>query len=210
MSDEQFYQVIREGRGEYEEKKSRFIAVVAPVKDEEGAAAFIFSKKKEHHDARHNCSAYVVTGPDGRLITRFSDDGEPARTAGQPILDVLQHAGLVNVVCVVTRYFGNILLGTGGLVRAYTESTKAAVEDAEKVLRRRGFKLVVATGYGNLGKVEYLMRDSGITVVGTDYGENVRITCEVPSAQRGAIEARVIEQTAGAATLDWGEEEYIG
>ncbi len=209
MSDEQFYQVTGEGRGEYEEKKSRFIAVLAYAKDEDEANAFIAAKKKECHDARHNCSAYIVAGANGRNITHFSDDGEPAKTAGQPILDVLQHAQLVNAVCVVTRYFGGILLGTGGLVRAYTESTKAAVENAEKKLRRKGFPLSVTTDYNGLGKVEYLLRDAEVRISDKVYEENVRLSCEVPSALKEALEARITEQTAGRAVIEWGDEGYI-
>ncbi len=209
MAEEEFYQVTGESRGEFEEKKSRFIAVLAFAADEEAANAFIAAKKKECHDARHNCSAYIVTGENGRIVTHFSDDGEPAKTAGQPILEVMRHAQLVNAVCVVTRYFGGILLGTGGLVRAYTESAKAAVENADKKLRRRGFPLEVTTDYNGLGKVEYLMRDMGICILDTVYEENVRIVCEVPFAQKETLEARITEQTAGKAVLVWGEEGYI-
>ncbi|MBQ7678179.1 MAG: YigZ family protein [Lachnospiraceae bacterium] len=209
MSQELIYEVSREGRGEYEEKKSRFIAVVKKVHSEDEANAFIAAKKKEHHDARHNCSAYIVTGEGGRKITRFSDDGEPAKTAGQPILEVLSHANLINVVCVVTRYFGGVLLGTGGLVRAYTQSAKDAVEDARPLLRRRGFALVIVTDYNDLGKVEYILREKGIGLADTIYEAKVSISCDVPAEDKDALERQITEQTAGRAVITWGDEKYI-
>lgn len=209
MSQERIYEVSRDGRGEYEEKKSRFIAVVKKVHTEEEANAFIAAKKKEHHDARHNCSAYIVTGEGGRQVTRFSDDGEPAKTAGQPIMDVLVHANLVNVVCVVTRYFGGVLLGTGGLVRAYTQSAKSAVEDARPLLRREGLALVLEVDYNDLGKAEYILREKGIEAPDKTYEAKVRLICDVPADEKEALEKRLIEQTAGRAVLEWGEEKYI-
>ena len=116
---------LKGGSGEVVEKKSRFIAQVSPVKNEEEALQFIARIRKENRDARHNCYAYV-TGPDGS-IEKFSDDGEPSKTAGMPMLDLLRKRGLKNVCVVVTRYFGGILLGTGGLVRAYTAACTAGM-----------------------------------------------------------------------------------
>ena len=209
MSDTRFYEVEKEGYGEYEEKKSRFLAVLSYAANEEEAAAFIAAKKKAHHDARHNCSAYIVTGEDGRIVTRFSDDGEPSKTAGQPILDVMTHANLVNAVCVVTRYFGGILLGMGGLVRAYTESAKAAVSSASLRPRRKGFPLAITTDYNGLGKVEYLLRERDIAVANAVYEDRVRLSCEVPSEEKEALEQKLVEQTNGKAGLVWGEERFI-
>ncbi len=209
MSEELFYEVEKDGIGEYEEKKSKFIAVVTRADTPEEAERFIAAKKKEHHDARHNVSAYIVTGEDGRLVTRFSDDGEPAKTAGQPVFEVIERARLVNAVCVVTRYFGGILLGTGGLVRAYSQSAKAAVASAALRQRRRGYPLTVVTDYNGLGKIEYILREKGVAIQQTLYEENVRLLCDVPSDEKDDLEKQITERSAGQARLAWGEEGYI-
>ena len=123
------YKIIyRQGNGVYEEKKSKFIAQIAPAESEEAALSFIESVKKKYYDARHNCTAFVI-GNNSQL-TRCSDDGEPGGTAGKPILEVLLGAKVTNAAAVVTRYFGGTLLGTGGLVRAYTQAAQAALQDA--------------------------------------------------------------------------------
>ncbi len=209
MDNEAFYQITSDGHGEYEEKKSRFIAVLTKAENEEEAETFIREMKKKCHDARHNCSAYIVTGEDGRKITRFSDDGEPSKTAGQPILAVLEHEKLINCVCVVTRYFGGILLGTGGLVRAYTDATKAAVADAAVVPRQRGCALTAVVDYKDLARAEYLLREKDITPTDMIYEEKVRILCKVPTVDTGYIEDAFREMSGGGAILTWDEESWI-
>ena len=138
---EQYKTVYEGGEGEIVEKKSRFIATVRPVETEEEALAFIEEMKKKYWDARHNCSAYVL-GEQQELM-RCSDDGEPSQTAGKPMMDVLTGAGLTNVAVVVTRYFGGTLLGTGGLVRAYTQAAKEGLADAGIATMRYGKELTI-------------------------------------------------------------------
>ena len=155
------------GEAEIVEKKSRFIATVSPVKTEEEALAFIEATKKKYWNARHNCFAYIV-GEQQELM-RCSDDGEPNGTAGKPMLDVLTGAGLHQVVVVVTRYFGGTLLGTGGLVRAYSSSVQAGLASSQIVTRISGSKLQITTDYTGLGKIQYILGESGIL---SDPGNN--------------------------------------
>ena len=132
------YRVVYQGgEGEIVEKKSRFIATVKPVESEEEAVAFINEMKKKYWDARHNCSAFVIG--EHQELTRCSDDGEPAQTAGRPMLDVLLKEGITNVAVVVTRYFGGVLLGTGGLVRAYQKAVQEGLAASQIIEKRSGF-----------------------------------------------------------------------
>ena len=143
------YRVVYEGgEGEIVEKKSRFIATVRPVETEEEAVAFINEMKKKYWDARHNCSAFVIGSR--QEVTRCSDDGEPAQTAGRPMLDVLLREGITNVAVVVTRYFGGVLLGTGGLVRAYQSATQAGLAASKIIEKCLGKKLIIHTDYNGL------------------------------------------------------------
>lgn len=200
------YEILEEGFGEYTEKKSRFLGVIASVKSEEEAAAFLEAKKKHYHDARHNCSAYRICSDSGKIISRFSDDGEPSGTAGKPILDVLEGEGLVNAICVVTRYFGGVLLGTGGLVRAYTEGAKRSAAAAKKAKRMQGTCLEIETDYHGYGKIEYLLRTSDIPIISTEYGAGVTISAMVPPEGKGSLAARINEATNGLAKVKFGEE----
>ena len=140
--------IIEDGTGEYVEKKSRFIGYVRHVENEEEADAFILEIKKKHYDARHNCSAYIVG--EEKEILRFSDDGEPGGTAGKPILEVITGNELHNVCIVVTRYFGGTLLGTGGLVRSYTEAAKECISDTEIVTKCLVIPLTIS--FVNVGR----------------------------------------------------------
>ena len=143
------------GEGEITEKKSHFIATVKPVQSEEEAVAFINETKKKYWDARHNCHAFVI-GPNDE-ISRCSDDGEPSGTAGRPILEVLQGRGIHNVLVIVTRYFGGTLLGTGGLVRAYSQATQAGLAASRIMTRQSGRKLSIGTDYNGIGKMQYIV-----------------------------------------------------
>ena len=155
------------GQGEIEEKKSRFIATVEPVETEEEAIAFIEKMKKKYWDARHNCSAYVLG--DNNQIQRGSDDGEPSQTAGRPMLDVIVGEGIHNVVVVVTRYFGGTLLGTGGLVRAYSSATKEGLNNSVIVTKNLGSKYEIDTDYNGIGKIQYIIGQMGLTTLDTVY-----------------------------------------
>ena len=199
------YRVVYEGgQGEIVEKKSRFIATVCPVETEEEAVAFINEMKKRYWDARHNCSAFVIG--EKQELTRCSDDGEPAQTAGRPMLDVLLKEGVTNVAVVVTRYFGGVLLGTGGLVRAYQKSVQEGLAASKVIEKRNGFLLYISTDYNGVGKLQYLFGQKEISIVESEYAANVRITILVPKERKQEIEKAIIEQTNGTAQLEWGVE----
>ena len=167
------YKILFEGgEGELTEKKSRFIATTRPVESEEEAVAFIDEMKKKYWDARHNCSAYVI-GERGQ-VQRCSDDGEPAQTAGRPMLDVLLGAEVKNICVVVTRYFGGILLGAGGLVRAYSKGASAAVEAAQVMHMTVCKTVVLELDYAYYDKLNYLLPKFHIVVKEVEYGEKIR------------------------------------
>ena len=166
------------GKGFVEEKKSKFISEVIAVHSEEEAQSAIERIRKEHYDARHNCYAYVIGERDE--ITRSSDDGEPSGTAGRPILEVIKGASLRNALIVVTRYFGGTLLGTGGLIRAYTAAAKDGIKNAVVGERLRGEKLRLAIPYPDLGKIEYICRERGFAVLESSYAEQVSFLILVP------------------------------
>ena len=198
------YLVVYEGgEGEIIEKKSRFIATVCPVETEEAAVAFINEMKKKYWDARHNCSAFVLG--ERQEMTRCSDDGEPAQTAGRPMLDVLLREGITNAAVVVTRYFGGVLLGTGGLVRAYQAATQAGLAASKIIEKCQGTKLVIHTDYNGLGKLQYLFGQQKLAILNTEYAADVVMTVLVPSEQKDMIYKSVVEQTNGSAGLEWKE-----
>lgn len=170
--------ILKEAFGEYEEKKSRFIACITPVSSEEEAVFFIEGKKKEFWDARHNCSAYIVG--EEMPKSHCSDDGEPSGTAGRPMLEVIKREGLTNVAAVVTRYFGGVLLGTGGLVRAYQKSLKDAIEHSELIKKQEGMLFYIKTDYTLIGKLQYYFSSNDIAVVDTIYDDRVKIKILCP------------------------------
>ncbi len=199
------YRVVYEGgEGEIVEKKSRFIATVRPVETEEEAVAFINEMKKKYWDARHNCSAFVIGSR--QEVTRCSDDGEPAQTAGRPMLDVLLREGITNVAVVVTRYFGGVLLGTGGLVRAYQSATQAGLAASKIIEKCLGKKLIIHTDYNGLGKLQYLFGQQKTAILDTEYAADVVLTILVPVEQKDFLYKEITEQTNGTAQMEWGED----
>ena len=192
--------LYRGGEGELVEKKSRFIATTRPVESEEEALAFIEEMKKKYWDARHNCFAYV-TGDRGQL-QRCSDDGEPSQTAGRPMLDVLLGAGIRNICVVVTRYFGGTLLGTGGLVRAYSGAVQEGLKNSVVLEKRQGSRMVICTDYNGIGKIQYVAGQMGITILDTEYTDRVTVTLMVPTEQKGSFTAQVTEKTGGKAVIE--------
>ena len=198
--------LLKEGRGEIEEKKSRFICVVRPVHSEQEAAAFIEEIKKKYWDARHNCSAYVLGSR--QELTRCSDDGEPGGTAGRPMLEVLLAAGLCDVAAVVTRYFGGTLLGTGGLVRAYSGAVKEALSNASAGVMRYGVKLQIETDYNSVGKIQYIFGKKGISPK-AQYGEGVSFIVTVPIRDAPGLQKEITEATSGKAFLTELEKIYF-
>lgn len=168
------YNVIHApGEGEYEEKKSRFIGHAFPISNEEEALRIIDQVKRKYWDARHNCYAFI-TGDNGEIL-RFSDDGEPGGTAGRPILDVLSGAGLRGALIVVTRYFGGTLLGTGGLVRAYTAASKEALAAADIRQMVSASQVGITTNYTDWGKLQYYLTEAKITIEDTTYTDKVEV-----------------------------------
>ena len=191
------------GEGEITEKKSHFIATVKPVQSEEEAVAFINETKKKYWDARHNCSAFVIG--ERQELTRCSDDGEPAQTAGRPMLDVLLREKITDVAVVVTRYFGGVLLGTGGLVRAYQAATQAGLAASRLIEKCKGQQLLVHTDYNGLGKLQYLIAQQNLTLIDTVYTEKVELQLMVPAEQQQEVEKEIVEATNGSARISWGE-----
>lgn len=191
--------LLQGGTGKYEEKKSVFIATIEKAETEEDAMAFIEAMKKKYWDARHNCYAFVI-GEKGEL-TRCSDDGEPSGTAGRPMLEVLLNEGIKNVVVVVTRYFGGTLLGTGGLVRAYTQAVKDGLLTCRMGILRRGIPLTVTVDYNNIGKILYLLADRSITPKDSWYGEKVTLKLLLPVEQKDEVLFNIREVTAGKAEI---------
>lgn len=191
------------GVGEYIEKKSRFIATVRPVTSEEEATAFIAETKKKYWDAKHNCSAFVIG--EHQEISRCSDDGEPAQTAGRPMLDVLLREDIHNVAVVVTRYFGGVLLGTGGLVRAYQKATQEGLAASIIIDKKEGRRLTVGTDYNGLGKLQYMIAQKNLTLIDTIYTEKVELELMVPVECQEDVEKEIIETTSGNACISWGE-----
>ncbi len=204
--------VYKGGQGEITEKKSRFIATVRPVESEEEAVSFINETKKKYWDARHNCSAFVIGKR--QELTRCSDDGEPAGTAGRPMLDVLLKENIHNAAVVVTRYFGGVLLGTGGLVRAYQQATKEGLAASEIIEKKDGAVLFIRTDYTGIGRLQYLFAQEKLTVMDTAYEADVLVKAVIPENDKKRIEKTIIEQTNGTAKLEWGDEvtfaEYDG
>ncbi len=197
---EQYKTVYDGGVGELVEKKSRFIATVRPVETEEEALAFIEEMKKKYWDARHNCSAYVLG--ERQEVMRCSDDGEPSQTAGKPMMDVLTGAGLTNVAVVVTRYFGGTLLGTGGLVRAYSGAVQEGLRNSVVITKSWGTMLEVGTDYNGIGKLQYLFGQRQIPMMDSEYTDKVKFTVLVPASRVQEIKKAVTEATSGQASLE--------
>ena len=192
---EQYKTVYEGGEGEIVEKKSRFIATVRPVETEEEALAFIEEMKKKYWDARHNCSAYVLG--ERQELMRCSDDGEPSQTAGKPMMDVLTGAGLTNVTVVVTRYFGGTLLGTGGLVRAYSKSVQAGLAASTVLEKKKGFLLAMETDYSGIGKIQYLLGQRGLLITDSQYTDKVTVETLVPQEELVSVKEEITEGTNG-------------
>jgi uncharacterized YigZ family protein len=178
-------------------KKSRFIANVAPARTDEEAWAFIAQIREEHKEATHNCFAFKA-GANQRL----SDDGEPSGTAGRPIFDVIDKQGLSDTVVVVTRYFGGILLGAGGLVRAYSQAAVAGVEAAGIATAVVAADLRISLDYALVGKVQYLLEQRNALTLNTDFGQNVVIDCRLLASEADGLEAAVAEASAGRVKVE--------
>ncbi len=202
------YKIIYSGgTGEITEKKSRFIANVFPVATEEEVPGIIEQTRKKYWDARHNCYAYIIgTNP---KISKCSDDGEPQGTAGRPILDVLSGAGICNALIIVTRYFGGTLLGTGGLIRAYSEAAKAGLNVSRIVTKEAGKRVIIETDYNSIGKLQYITSQMDLAVINTKYTDKARIELAVPLNSVNGLINKVTEATSGQAGINAESDIYF-
>ena len=189
----EYYIPTASGDAEYVEKRSRFLGKVRHVETEEEARAFIEAMKKQYHDARHNCWCYLLR--DG--VVRYSDDGEPQGTAGQPMLGVFQKEGVTDLVCVVTRYFGGVLLGAGGLCRAYTKSAKDALDAAGISVVRRWVELSVCCPYNLYARLSQEAEALQGVVTDTQFAADVTLTLLLPEGTEEAFQRRVSDLSAG-------------
>lgn len=194
------------GEGEIIEKKSRFIATVRIVHSEEEAIRFIESMKKKYWDATHNCSAYVIG--ERKELMRCSDDGEPQGTAGRPMLDVLLGEDVYDVAVVVTRYFGGTLLGTGGLVRAYSKAVQEGLAQSILIEQKYGVLLEVITDYNGIGKLQYLFGQEKMPIMESEYTDIVTLKVLVPKARIAGIKKAITEVTNGKAKMEEKEDLY--
>ena len=197
---EKIVKLLESGESEVIVKKSRFIGITYPVNTPEEAADFVNSIKKKYYDARHNCYAYVIG--DNRDQIKFSDDGEPGGTAGKPMLDVLLGSGITNIVVVVTRYFGGTLLGTGGLVRAYSDAAKEAVEASVTYTVERKIRLKIETDYTSFQSLERLFKSKDNVTFETEYSDKILMNVGIPVDLAEEIEKSVTEITSGKARIE--------
>ena len=198
--------VSKVAQDEIIEKKSRFIASVAPCKTEEEALAFLSEVRKKYSDATHNVYAYNITENN---IRRYSDDGEPSGTAGVPTLDVILKEELTDICVVVTRYFGGTLLGAGGLVRAYGKAAKAGIVAAEIVKMIYSEIFTAKIDYADLGKTEYEISENGYEILSKDYGEAVLLTLSTEKAKGNELIKKLTEATAGRAVIEKCGERFV-
>jgi len=211
MEDNAKKVIIGHAQGEITEKKSRFIANVFEIHSEAEALEILESVRKKYYDARHNCYAYVL-GP-GSETMRFSDDKEPQGTAGKPILEVLTKQNYRNTLIIVTRYFGGILLGTGGLVRAYTASSQEGLRQAEETGSAcplfEGIPMEITCDYGAFGKIQYIINQDSIPTTGITYDAQVTCSLVVPTEKSDLLEKRITEATNAAAQITRSEAAFF-
>ena len=191
--------VLRAGKGEYEEKRSRFISWVYPVSTEEEVVDLMSALKKKHWDARHQCFAYIIDGD--TTIQRFSDDGEPSGTAGLPILEIIRKKDLSNVLIVVIRYFGGILLGASGLARAYGKAAAAGIIDAEIIIKKQCFVAFVNADYHTYGKIQNFINTYKLQVRDTRYTDKVQIELLIEYDKKDLFEKDLNDITSGTAEV---------
>ena len=195
-----YHTIYKGGNGEIVEKKSRFIAEVYPVTSEEEAMEILEQTRKQYWDARHHCWAYII----GRnpAAERMSDDGEPAGTAGKPILEVIRGRELTNVLVIVTRYFGGTLLGTGGLIRAYQAAAKEGIKNSDVAQVCDGITAVITTDYNAYGKLQYICNDNNVDIIDTDFGANVTIKLAAEMSVCDTFEKKLMDTFAGNVALN--------
>ncbi len=198
------YKTVRnEAKDSFIVEKSEFIGQIMPVKTEEDALAFIDKVRSENRKARHNCYAYALS--EGN-ITRYSDDAEPQGTAGAPILDVIQKNGLSDVCIVVTRYFGGILLGKGGLTRAYSNGASIAVAAAKVMEMYPAYEVMAVCEYSFYDRISYALPEFGVKITGTDYSDKVAIGFAIKKELYPALEKKLMDLTNGGVSIEKSDE----
>ena len=205
---EEFITILNDETAEIVEKKSKFIANLIHVESVEEAEDKIKEIKKKYHDARHNCVAYRVS-EGGQIVEKSSDDGEPSGTAGGPMLNILQKNNLCNLVVIVTRYFGGILLGTGGLVRAYSDATLQVIEKATKVIKVQGVKIEVGLDYSNLEIFKYYCKNNDINIRNINYSENIVLEVEMEKNRKNIFLKDIETKKLNVQYFQVIEEKYI-
>lgn len=204
----QFLTILKDETTDIVEKKSKFIASIGYVENVETAEAKIREIKKKYYDAKHNCIAYRVI-ENGRVIEKASDDGEPSGTAGGPMLNILQKNNLCNLVVVVTRYFGGILLGTGGLVRAYSDATQKVIEKSIKVSKVEGLEIKIKLDYPNLEIFKYYCKNNEINITKIDYYEDIILRIEMEKNRKNTFLKDIETKTLNIKEFQVIEEKYI-
>ena len=205
---EQFITILKDETADIVEKKSKFIANVSCVENVEEAEAKIKDIKKKYYDAKHNCIAYRVV-ENGRIIEKASDDGEPSGTAGGPMLNILQKNNLCNLVVVVTRYFGGILLGTGGLVRAYSDATQKVIEKSTKISKVEGVEIEIKLDYPNLEIFKYYCKNNEINITRIDYLEDIILRLEMEKNRKSDFSKDIETKTLNIKEFQVIGEKYI-
>ena len=203
---EAYLSLSKPASAEFIERRSVFIGSASPVTTEREALDFVNALRKKYADATHNVYAYILRENN---ISRFSDDGEPHGTAGLPVLDVMRKEGMVDCAVVVTRYFGGILLGAGGLVRAYTASAKLALDAAGRAEWAPCAHFTVTSDYSDHQKLSYYFRKNGITVRGTDFSDSVTNDCIADLPRADEISKDIVSLTNGKAKIRFLEEEFV-
>lgn len=204
---QQYRTICHQGTAEIVIKKSRFIGHSMPVDSEEEAIRFIESIRKEHWSATHNCFAYMIGERDE--IQKQSDDGEPSGTAGKPILEVIKNKNLKNIAVVVTRYFGGIMLGAGGLIRAYTDGAVAGIEAGQPIVRKLHQDVYIEIDYTWLGKVENELRGRGVLMGETQFTDKVTLICHPTAEEAAGFVTWMTDLTMGQSRITLGLEHYI-
>ena len=205
---EEFITILNDETAEIVEKKSKFIANLIHVESIEEAESKIKEIKKKYHDERHNCVAYRIS-EGGQIVEKSSDDGEPSGTAGGPMLNILQKNNLCNLVVIVTRYFGGILLGTGGLVRAYSEATQQAIEKSTKIIKARGVEIEVGLDYSNLEIFKYYCKNNDINIKSINYSDNITLKMEMEKNRKNIFLEDIEAKKLNVQYFQVVEEKYI-
>ena len=201
------FKTIKENASaEIVEKKSKFIGNIFYIETEEEAESIIKEIRKKYYDARHNCYAYKI---EKENISRFSDDGEPSGTAGSPMLSIIEGNGLSNVLVIVTRYFGGILLGTGGLVRAYSECTNKVIKNSNIIQKELGYEMKLYTDYKDLEKIKYYCRKNEIEITKSEYLEKVILNIELSKKAKEELENKIEKKEIEIEKLEKIKEKYI-